>query len=59
MKITIPDDDLKEGLEARLKTKISDELLKEFISYLEVDLAEWIHSNSKAFEVALRYDGRI
>jgi len=59
MKIEIPDDDLRDGLKARLEIKVSDELLKEFISYLEVDLAEWIHSNLKAFHEALRYDGRI
>jgi len=59
MKIEIPDDDLREGLEARLETKVSSELLEEFKCYLEGDLAEWIHSNFKAFEEVLRYEGRL
>jgi hypothetical protein len=59
MKITIPDDDLKEGLEGRLGAKVSKELLKEFICYLEGDLPQWIHDNFKAFEVALREGGQI
>jgi hypothetical protein len=59
MKITVPNEDLKEGLEGRLGVKVSKELLKEFISYLEVDLAQWIYDNLKAFEVALKEERRI
>lgn len=59
MKITVPDEAFKEALEERLGIKVSKELLKEFISYLEVDLPQWIHDNLKAFEVTLREEGRI
>jgi hypothetical protein len=59
MKIVISDEAFKEALEERLGVRVSRELLKDFISYLEVDLAQWIHDNLKAFEVALREEGRI
>jgi hypothetical protein len=59
MQIIIPDDNLREDLEAWLETKVSNELLEEFKHYLEGDLTEWIRSNLRAFHEVLRYDGRL
>jgi hypothetical protein len=59
VKIVVPDEDLKEGLEERLGVKVSKELLAEFVSYLKIDLAQWIHDNFKAFVIKLAEEGRI
>ena len=59
MKIMVSDEDLKEGLKQRLEIKVSEELLKEFISYMEADISQWIHDNLKAFEEVLRYEKRL
>ncbi|HVP93435.1 MAG TPA: hypothetical protein VMS94_06835 [Acidobacteriota bacterium] len=59
MQIIIPDDDLREGLEAWLETKVSNELLEEFKRYLEGDLTEWIRQNFRAFHEVLSHNGRL
>lgn len=59
MRITIPNKELKEGLEERINIKVTKQLLEEFIAYIEVDLPQWIHDNFKSFVIKLAEEGRI
>jgi hypothetical protein len=59
MRIAIPNEELKKDLEEKMNLKVKEQLLEEFIEYLEVDLPQWILDNVKSFELKLIEEGRI
>ncbi|HVP93436.1 MAG TPA: hypothetical protein VMS94_06840 [Acidobacteriota bacterium] len=59
MRITVPNRELKEELEEKLGVKVTEQLLEEFIGYVEVDLPQWMNDNFKSFAIKLAEEGRI
>jgi hypothetical protein len=59
MRITIPNKELKEGLEEVTDVRVTRQLLEEFIAYLELDVGQWVRDNLKSFELKLVEEGRI